>query len=189
MIIKYLSDNTFHISYDNAVTLNIMADEDENLLAYYFKNQKEILFKATTEDLIKLQNVFSDINEKIVNLSCLPMYYEVSFYIYLSLKDFDNACKYLRSFKYCINKISLLKEKDEKSQIYLEVLEKHFQNCTTMINLHTTYKEVGKKDSLTKYFLSEDYEKIEKELKIRMLIRQLKVTRNTVLSYFRNCNY
>lgn len=189
MIIKHLSDCTFHISYENAVALNIMADEDENLLVYYFKNRKEILFKTTTEDLIKLQNVLIDINEKIVNFSSLPMYFEVSFYIYLSLKDFDNACKYLRSFKYCINKISLLKEKDEKSQLYLEVLEKHFENCRAMINLYATYKETGKKDSLTKYFLSENYERIEKELKIRMLIRQLRVTRNTVLGYYRNYNY
>lgn len=186
MIIENFPENIIYISDDNAVTLNMMTDKDEYFLVYYFKNQKEIFFGTTIEDLVKLQNIFKAFNKNIVNFSCLPIYYEVFFYISLSLENFDDACKYLRSFKYCINKIELLEDKDEKSHLYLEALKKHYKNCLTMINIFTTYKETGNKDSLTKYFLSEDYVSIEKELKIRMLMRQLKVSRTTVLSYFKN---
>ena len=167
------------------VLFEMMCKEDNEILVNYFNLQQEILFRTDKENLNRLNNNFKILHNQLVNFNLLPMFYELYFYISLKLEDYKSANKYLRSFSFCIEKI---KNSNLQVETFIDTLEKNFRGCKLMINLHTPYKENGKKDTLIKFFMSEEFGKIQKEINIRVLMRLMRVKRPTSLNYLKHNN-
>lgn len=168
--------------YDIDEIYQILIKEDAEILGYYFKNLYEIIFKTDEENIIKLRNNLNLLQKQMINFSLLPMFYELNFYISLKFENYKLANMYLRSFAFCIKRIKKIYKNIEN----IGKLEKNFKTCQDRINLYTPFKEKGNKDSLIKFFICEDLEKIQKEINIRVLMRTNLITRATALKYIKN---
>lgn len=161
----------------------MMCNEDENFLLKYLGLKREVLFETDKPNLIKLSGIFNHVHKQLINFNTLPMFYEMSFYINFALGNFDLANKYLRSFAACIEKF---KSTNPNIKEVLNNLEEVFNYGKKMLKEHSSYNEKGIKDTLVKFFASEDYTILQREINIRILMRTFSVSRNTALGYLNN---